>query len=74
MSKESKKKLSIAWVDVSFQTALLEKAREQLEVKVAELKEMQSRQEMRKDDLITTYEAQTKVATKLEQMRTKTAK
>lgn len=64
--EKAEKKLSIAQTGESLRTTLKEEDREQLDAKVAELKEVQSRQEMRVDELITMHDAQTKVASELE--------
>lgn len=62
-----------AQADVSLQTILREDARKQFDAKVAELEEVLSPLEMRKYELITIHDAQKKAATKLEQLRTRTA-
>lgn len=64
--KKVREDLSIALTDVSLQTTLREEARAQIDTKVADLKELQSRLAMGKNVLITMHDAQTKVAAKLE--------
>lgn len=57
--------LSIAQTDVSLQTTLQEKAREQLHAKVAEPEEVQPPLEMKENELKTMHDAQAKVAAEL---------
>lgn len=72
-SKKDEEKLSITGADVSLLTTLGEESREQLNAIFAELKKMRSRLEMGEDRLTTLYDAQTKVATVMGQLRTQTA-
>lgn len=55
------------------QTTLRESAPENSDAKRTELEEVQSRQRMREEELVTRHDAKTKVAAKLEQLRTQTA-
>lgn len=55
---------------MTLQTTSQVKRRDQLAVKVAEVKEVQSRLEIKQAELITAYDSQTMVATEWEQLCT----
>lgn len=60
-------------MDVTLRTTLREKAREQLDTKVAELEEVQSRLELREVELFTMHDTQAMVPAELEQLHRQTA-
>lgn len=72
-AKKVEKKLLIAQTDVLLLTTTQKKVREQLDAKVAELEELQSRLDMREAELIPMHDTQTKVAAEPEPLRPQTA-
>lgn len=65
-AEEFEEELLIAPTVVLLLTASREKSRDQLDVKVAELEEVQSRLGKGEDEIIVMHEAQTRVAAELE--------
>lgn len=64
-----KEELSMSQADVSLQTSLREEAQERPDGRGAELEKMQSRLQMLEDVLCTNYDAQTRVAAELIQLK-----